>query len=121
MQKEIENKEDLVRLVDTFYGRVFQDALLAPHFKSLDFEAHKPRMVQFWAFVLLDETGYTTNVFDKHRHLNIDARHFDKWLEIFNQTIDDLFIGEKADTAKFRAKTLAWTFSEKMKHINNHT
>jgi hemoglobin len=121
MRKEIENKADLVLLVETFYGRVFEDALLAPHFTGLDFEAHKPRMVQFWAFVLLDEAGYTTNVFDKHRHLKIDARHFDRWLDIFNQTVDDLFEGEKAATAKFRAKTLAWTFSEKMKHIQNNS
>ncbi len=117
MTKEIENRQDLVQLVDRFYDRVVHDDLLAPHFKDLDFAEHKPRMVAFWAFVLLGEAGYATNVFDKHRHLSIGKPHFDRWLALFTETVQAYFTGEKADAAVNRAKLLAWTFSEKMKTL----
>ncbi|MDZ4823572.1 MAG: group III truncated hemoglobin [Flavobacteriales bacterium] len=117
MQKEIETREDVVQLVDAFYSKVLSDDLLAPHFERINFPEHKPRIIQFWSFVLLNEEGYTTNVFDKHRNLKIDQRHFDRWLELFNKTVDELFVGEKANDAKFRAKTIGWTFSEKMKQL----
>jgi hemoglobin len=111
---DIIDKADIVTLVDTFYSRVLENELLKPHFEGLDFEAHKPKMVHFWSFVLLSEPGYTTNVYDKHTHLHIDKTHFAEWLRLFKETVDDLFDGEKANDAKFRATTLAWTFGEKM-------
>jgi hemoglobin len=118
MKKDIQTEEDLVLLVDTFYNRAFEDGMLAPHFEGMDFDAHKPQMVHFWAFVLLNKAGYTTNVFDKHIHLKVGKAHFAQWLKIFNETVDDLFEGEKANDAKLRATTLAWTFGEKMEKLN---
>lgn len=120
MQKEITNIEDIDLLVTTFYERAFQDDLLSPHFEGMDFSSHKPKMIHFWAFVLLDQPGYTTNVFDKHTHLQIDKTHFTRWVELFHQTVDDLFIGEKASDAKLRASTIGWTFGEKMNQLRGH-
>lgn len=119
MKSEILTIEDIELLVTTFYDRAFQNEKLAPHFMGMDFEAHKPRMIQFWAFVLLDQPGYTTNVFDKHTHLKIDKSHFTEWVTLFHQTVDDLFIGEKANDAKLRASTLGWTFGEKMNQLRS--
>jgi hemoglobin len=119
MKHDIHNNDDLTLLVDTFYNKVFKDEMLAPHFVGLDFEAHKPKMVQFWAFVLLDQPGYTTNVFDKHTHLKVGKPHFSQWLALFNETVDELFEGKKASDAKFRATTLAWTFGEKMEKLHS--
>jgi hemoglobin len=114
---DIVTREDIVLLVEEFYGTAMHDELLAPHFEGLDFPAHKPRMVAFWAFVALEEPGYTTNVFDKHTHLTISKPHFDRWVEIFETTVDRLFEGEKANDVKFRAKTIGWTFAEKMRKL----
>lgn len=118
MKADIQTKEDIVHLVDMFYQKVLADPLLSPHFAHINFPEHQPKMVQFWSFVLLGEAGYTTNVFDKHRDLKIDKTHFDRWLMLFDETVDSLFSGEKANDAKFRAKTIGWTFSEKLKQIN---
>jgi hemoglobin len=115
MKQDISTKQDIHLLVDTFYSKVLSDELLAPHFKHINFEEHKPRMIFFWSFALLNEPGYTTNVFDKHRDLQIDKRHFDRWLELFHQTVDELFEGDKARDAKLRASSIGWTFAEKMK------
>lgn len=114
---DITTHHDIERLVDAFYATAMYDPMLAPHFEGLNFEAHKPRMVAFWAFVLLGEPGYTTNVFDKHVHLKISRPHFDRWVELFCSTVDALFEGEKARDAKLRATTLGWTFAEKMRAL----
>lgn len=112
--KEITIKDDIALLVNTFYGKVLQDELLKPFFANLDFEAHKPHMIHFWSFVLLDEPNYTTNVTEKHLHMPLKQEHFDRWLALFNQTLDELFSGEKAEMAKQRAATIAWTISNKI-------
>ncbi len=117
-KKEISTREDIILLVDEFYASVLQDEILKPFFADLDFEHHKPKMIHFWSFVLLNEPGYTTNVFDKHVHMHLKDEHFDRWLLLFHQTVDRLFEGEKASDAKFRATTIGWTFKEKFKKMN---
>lgn len=74
-------------------------------------------MIAFWSFVLLDEAGYTTNVFDKHVNLGIKKEHFGIWLSHFNHTINELFAGPKAELAKQRAEVIAYTFEKKLAAI----
>lgn len=118
--KEIENIEDVTLLVEAFYSKAFVDPKLSPHFEGMDFEAHKPKMIAFWAFVLLDQPGYTTNVFDKHTHLKIDSSHFNQWIKLFHAVVDEHFIGEKANDAKLRATTIGWTFGNKMEQLHKN-
>jgi hemoglobin len=115
---DIQNKADIDRLVRAFYARAGADALLAPHFANTDFEHHFPRMIDFWAFLLLDEFGFQGNVFDAHRHLKIDATHFACWLGHFHATIDALFEGEKAELAKQRADSIGAIFESKLKYLH---
>ena len=112
---DITNETDVAFLVKTFYGRVLQDEVLAPHFSHIDFEAHFPRMIAFWSFILLDKAGYTGNVFDKHVNLPIGEKEFDRWMLHFTSVLHDFFEGEKADLAKQRAEVLKFTFLSKMK------
>jgi hemoglobin len=112
--REISAKQDVVELVDVFYGKILKDELLSPFFKHLNLEIHLPKMVQFWSFVLLDEAGYSTNVVEKHMKMPLKKTHFDQWLFLFNETIDSLFIGEKVELAKQRAFTIAWTTEHKL-------
>ncbi len=119
MKKDILTKEDIVLLVDVFYDRVLQDKKLAHFFAHLNFEEHKPKMVHFWSFVLLDESGYTTNVFDKHANLHANSSDFNAWVSLFHSTVNELFEGEKAEAAKFRATTLGYTFGSKLDALNN--
>src|ERR1700745_1262211 len=112
---DITKETDVAFLVKTFYGSVLQDEVLAPHFADVDLEAHFPRMIAFWSFILLDKSGYTGNVFDKHVNLQIDERHFDRWLTHFTNVVHDFFEGPKADLARQRAEVLKYTFQSKMK------
>ncbi len=116
MKYDIATKEDVENLVDVFYGKVMKDEVLSPFFKFLDFEKHIPKMVHFWSFVLLDEPGYTTNVTEKHLKMPLKKEHFDRWITLFQETIDALFTGEKAEQAKQRAILVGWTIQHKMEN-----
>ena len=112
--KTIETRSDLELLVDQFYGKVLEDAVLSPFFKQLDFQRHLPKMVDFWEFVLLDASGYTTDVTKVHMHMRLQKDQFDRWIQLFNETVDGLFVGEKAQKAKERAFLIRWTIESKM-------
>ncbi|MFZ4544271.1 MAG: group III truncated hemoglobin [Saprospiraceae bacterium] len=117
MKKDIDSQADIELLVRTFYDKALKDALLAPHFDGIDFEKHFPRMFDFWSFILLEKTGFTGNVFDKHRDLNIGQEEFDRWLFLFHETIDGFFEGPVADKAKSQSALLSYTFNQKMKFM----
>jgi hemoglobin len=110
---DIQTKEDVTLLVDKFYDAVLKDETLAPFFKRLNFEVHLPKMIHFWSFVLLDEPGYTTNVTEKHEKMPLSMDLFNQWVSLFKQTVDELFVGEKAELAKQRAVVLGWTMGSK--------
>lgn len=112
--KDISTKADIELLVNAFYSDVLNDELLSPFFKNLNFDKHLPKMIHFWSFVLLDEAGYTTDVTAKHMHMRLKQEHFDRWISLFNATVDRLFNGEKAEAAKQRAFLVGWTISSKM-------
>lgn len=111
---DITTNKDIEVLVNTFYSKIVNDNLLAPFFKNLDFNVHLPKMISFWAFVLLDDAGYKTDVTAKHMHMRLSKQHFDQWILLFNETVDDLFQGEKAELAKQRAFLVGWTIQSKM-------
>lgn len=117
MKTDIKDKNDIELMVRTFYSSLLKNESIKPVFANTDFEAHMPHMIAFWSFVLLDEDGYKTNVFDKHVHLQIKEEHFGIWLSNFEKTINDLFEGEKAELAKQRAQTIAFTFQMKLKQM----
>jgi hemoglobin len=112
--REIKNEADVHELVETFYLKVLKDDILAPFFQHLNFEEHMPKMEFFWRFVLLDESGYTTNVTEKHMHMRLKEEHFNRWIFLFNETLDELFVGEKVALAKQRAAVMGWTIQSKM-------
>lgn len=117
--RDIENRADIELLVESFYASLLRDEGMKAVFAKIDFPKHVPHIVHFWSFVLLDEPGYKTNVFEKHLHLPIRTQQFDTWLEVFVHTVDALFTGEKAELAKQRATVLAYTFKSKWAHLTN--
>ena len=116
-KKKLKSRADVTFLVQSFYECVLKDELLSPFFKKLDFDKHLPKMIDFWGFILLGETGYTTNVIEKHLHMPLKGEHFERWLSLFHQTLNTYFEGENVETAKQRAYTIAWTTKSKMKII----
>lgn len=80
------------RLVRAFYDKVRDDALLGPVFEEriADWEPHLQRMCAFWSSVALMSGRYHGQPMEKHMPLPVDARHFDRWLELFAKTADEV-------------------------------
>jgi len=109
INKEIESVEDITLLVNTFYDKIRKDDLLAPVFNAIikDWQPHLEKMVQFWSTLLLYTRTYKGDPLPSHLPLKVDKLHFDRWLYLFDQTIDELFTGEIAANAKKRAFSIA--------------
>lgn len=112
--KEIIDREDVILLVNRFYEKVKQDNLLGPLFAHVDWLHHLPIMYSFWSSMLLGEQSYKGNPFQKHVGLAITASHFDRWIELFNQTVDENFIGDNAIEVKDRARSIAGVWQYKL-------
>lgn len=115
--QDFQSKTDIERWVRAFYSDLLLNEEMQFVFAGLDFEKHIPRIVQFWALILLDEQGYTSNVFDKHLHLPLKDHHFDIWLTSFEKITHAMFTGPKADLAIQRAQVIAYTFRTKLQQM----
>jgi hemoglobin len=103
--------------VDRFYGKVRYDALLGPIFNDVakvDWPSHMATLYSFWETMLLGAGSYRGNAFAKHAVLPVEKAHFDRWLELFLETVDESFAGAKAEEAKGRALSMADTFARRM-------
>ena len=78
----------IARLVDAFYDRVRIDPLIGPVFNDriADWGPHLEQMRLFWSSVALMSGVYHGRPMPKHLPLPIDARHFDRWLALFEAT-----------------------------------
>lgn len=102
MKKELENREDIALLVNTFYEAARKDTLLQPIFEEVaqvDWNHHLPRMYDFWESVLFGEIAFKGNPMVAHidlsRKTEMGQRQFDAWLAIWGLTVDQLFTGKK--------------------------
>jgi hemoglobin len=107
---DIKSEEDVSTLVHTFYAKVRADELLGPIFEPIikdNWAPHLKRMVDFWSTILLYTHKYKDDPMPKHMQLPVEQRHFDRWLLLFNETLDSLFAGELVENAKLRAGSIA--------------
>lgn len=113
MKRDMENRADIELLVNSFYERVRKDDLLSLLFSHVDWPTHLPVMYNFWSSLLLGDQSYQGSPFQKHLPLAIGAAHFQQWLSLFTQTVDQHFTGEKADEVKSRARSIATLWQHK--------
>lgn len=114
---DIQDRADVITLVDSFYDKVNRDELLAPIFNdvaNVDWPHHLPTMYRFWESMLLGAMSYQGAPFPKHMVLPVGQEHFERWLTLFIQTLDENFAGQKAVEAKYRAISIADTFARRM-------
>ena len=82
----------LSRLVHGFYDRVRTDPLLGPVFaeRITDWGPHLEKMVEFWSSVALMTGRYHGAPMPKHLPLPVEREHFDRWLDLFRQTAQEV-------------------------------
>ena len=120
-KKDISGKEDIQLFVDEFYKKVRKDDLLAFVFagRVQDWQSHLNRMYLFWNAALLGEKGYIGNPFSKHIALDITEKHFERWLTLFAETMDNYFEGPLAQDAIWRAGIMAENFLRRLYDIRH--
>ncbi|HEX2534780.1 MAG TPA: group III truncated hemoglobin [Chitinophagaceae bacterium] len=120
-RRDISGREDIVQLLEAFYGRVLRDEVIGHFFTEvvpLDLEAHLPHIADFWESVLFLKPGYDKNVMAVHQQIHhlspIRPEHLDRWVTLFRETVDAHFAGPKAELARQRAQSVATLMSIKL-------
>jgi len=123
MKKDIDTKNDIRVLIDRFYDKVRVDETIGYFFNevaAVDFEKHLPIMYEFWENILFHTGSYTGNPMKTHQQLHqlspLNSAHFNKWIEIFKDTVDELYEGQNAELIKQRAMSIATTMQLKILH-----
>jgi len=115
--RDIESREDIDAVMRVFYERALADDVIGYIFTDvakLDLEHHLPIIGDFWETMLFQTGNYAQhgrNPIEVHKALhlrsNVSREHFTRWLEIFVLSVDEGFVGERADFLKMRANSIA--------------
>jgi hemoglobin len=123
---DIQSREDIELLIKKFYSKVQKDDTIGFIFNDIakvNWEQHLPVMYDFWETLLLDAASYRKNAMEVHYTLNrkvpLTEIHFQRWLQLFSETTDELFTGKIATMAKTKAKSIASLMQFKMKEEND--
>ncbi|MGQ1935073.1 group III truncated hemoglobin [Ornithobacterium rhinotracheale] len=123
MNKQDLDTIELVRLmVDKFYTKVRKDELLAPIFEERigdHWKEHLEKMYKFWQTILHDEHTYYGSPFPPHANMPVEQKHFDRWLELFNQNLNELSEGPLKEEASWRAQKMVQMFMYKIEYLRN--
>ena len=113
--KDITTRADLHHLVSQFYAKVRKDDVLGDIFNRAiqEWPEHIEHLTDFWESNILYVPKFLGNPPLKHKEVDRDSNHtisqfhFNRWLNIWWSTIDELFEGDKATEAKERARSIA--------------
>jgi hemoglobin len=119
--RDLDDEAEIAEMVRRFYVDVAQDGLLGPMFNEVarvDWSEHLPKLTAFWCRALLSQPGYAGNPY--RAHLMVHARrpftreHFERWLELFHETLDGGWQGPKVEQAKNFAAKVAMVHSKQL-------
>ena len=112
--KDISSRDDIVSLLNEFYTKAQKDEIIGDKFTHLNMAQHTQIIADFWDGILFGTNNYSGDPFGEHLDLKLVAIDFERWISLFNQTIDNNYSGPIADEAKHRAKTIAQVFQHKL-------
>jgi hemoglobin len=113
-KKDIENRDDLLLLIQQFYKKLLADNSINYLFTdvaNVNLDHHFPVLVDFWDSVLFQSDTYRKNAMQPHMALHqkspLARHHFETWLRYFKETVDELFAGDNTFIIKERATSIA--------------
>lgn len=86
-------EEEIAKLVHTFYAKARKDLSLGPIFEAhvIDWDAHFVQMINFWSAQLRGTSRFRGAPMPKHIVLpELTAELFERWLQLFRQTTEEL-------------------------------
>jgi hemoglobin len=98
-------------LVEAFYGRVRDHAVLGPIFASkvVNWTPHLDRMKDFWASIAIESGRFRGNPMLKHIAIpGLSPAHFAIWLGLWDETLADVVVNpDAASLFRDRARRIA--------------
>jgi len=94
------DRASIEKLVRTFYAKVIEDELIGPFFirtlgddfTSFQWYEHFNLLDNFWLGMVLEEGHYRGDPFMPHVFLGeLTKEEFDRWLEIFRETLEEIY------------------------------
>lgn len=127
MKVDISERSHIELLVNSFYDKVRKDEMIGDIFNNAidDWEHHLIKLSDFWETNLLFVAKYKGH--PPQMHIDVDQKennsinqdHFNRWLELWFATVDDLFEGNLASLAKNRAQNIAGMLFQKILMARN--
>lgn len=121
--KDIENQEDIKRLMTLFYDQLLADAQISYLFTDvvkMNWSEHLPILVTFWSQILFGTGGYTNNLtqihLDIHQKEALTPALFQIWLQHFQKVLRNNFSGTNTEVASKQAEQLAVILQIKIKN-----
>lgn len=112
--RDLENRDDIALLVNSFYETVKTDPVIGKFFTEVvevHWDEHLPRMYDFWESIVFGTSDFKGNPMARHFQINqikpINTEHFEHWLKLWVENADRLFAGEHTEEIKQRAKSIA--------------
>lgn len=125
MKTDIQNKEDIVALINSFYNKVKINPVIGHYFSdviNVDWEKHLPVMYNFWEGIVFGSSAYAGNPINVHKQVNalhaFSKADFEEWLKLFTETVDEMYSGSNAELIKQRALSIATVMQLKIIHNN---
>lgn len=119
--RDLDTPEEIAEMVRRFYADVAQDALLGPMFEdvaAVDWSEHLPKLTAFWCRALLHQPGYQGNPYRAHTEVHakepFTPAHFERWLELFHDTLLSGWRGPNVDKARAFADHVASVHSHQL-------
>jgi hemoglobin len=110
---DILSPADVTKLIKKFYDKLLVSSI-KHYFVNLNLEKHLPRIDNFWNAALFPQHSYSQNLMEKHFHLPLKKEDFKIWLQLFWDTVDELYNGENAETIKNRAASISYIMQKKL-------
>lgn len=119
--RDLDDVEEVHEMVTRLYVDITQDELLGPYFEFgpgfMDWLAHIGNVTDYWAHVLLFTPDYQIDTIEHHRPLHerepFTPELFDRWLQIFEDTIEGGWSGPISTRAVKRATGMAWAMAQR--------
>lgn len=119
--RDLDDPVEIAEMVRRFYADVAQDDLLGPLFDDVahvDWSEHLPKLTAFWCRALLAQPGYEGNPYRKHQLIHdrspFGRAHFERWLDLFHETLDTGWRGPRTDQARALANKVAFVHSKQI-------
>lgn len=117
---DIQGRDDITKVILSFYDKVHKDAEMAPIFQmpTSEWERHLIRTENFWENWLFQTGNYHGGLMwvhiGKHQEHPLTTQLFEKWLSYWILTLDELYEGEKANFMKSKAKEIGQMMNKRL-------